>query len=167
MKWLMVLFMLIPVYASAGWFNKNSQEPNTPNVAASTTKVGKDCVKSHKEKADANVKNRIEFDAATILPSTKGISEMSCLDKYKNVSLAGMLGIPSLSNIFDQLKGQACRYIDSQVGRATEPLNQSVWLPGGGRVNTGVVFGDQAKGKGPVSGKVYSSGNVQLPQIFK
>lgn len=178
-----VLCACIPAQAQAGWVGDAAVSagdwltswgrdlPAQKRVAVPKIRAagatGNDCLKRHKDKADQNIKDRAALDAAMILPSTKGIGEMSCFDKYKNFSLSGMLGFPSLTSLLDQLKGQACSYADQQVGRATSPVNQSVWLPGGGRVNTSVVFGDAAKGKGPVSAGARPTGQYQLPQIFK
>jgi hypothetical protein len=67
----------------------------------------------------------------------------SCIDKYKNLNLSGMLGLGSfdLGGVFDGLISGAanavCRAVDNQVAQATQPFNQSMVLPGGvGRVDT-------------------------------
>lgn len=137
-----------------------------PTVKATGT-TGDNCNKRHKQLADQNIQDRAALDDQMIKPSTKGIGEMACFDKYKNFSLAGMFGFPSFDSIFSQLAQQACTYADQQVNQATQPINQSVWLPGGAKVNTGAVFGSQAAGKGPVSAGAQSTGQFQLPQIFK
>lgn len=183
-----IVLSAMPFCAQAGWigdkavsageFLQNwgrdvpSQDANArgavpvPEVAASGA-TGDDCNRRHKEMADQNIKDRQALDEAMIQPSKKGIGEMACFDKYKNASLSGMFGFPSLDGLLGQLEQQACNYVDQQVGSVTQPVNQSVWLPGGSRVNTGVVFGSQASGKGPVSGGVQNNGQFQLPQIFK
>ena len=128
--------------------------------------AGNDCNKLHQQLADQNIKNQNAMIDSSIQPSKKSIADMPCFDKYKNFSLSSMFGFPSLSSLLDQLKGQACAYADQQVATATQPINQSVWLPGGaGRVNTGVVFGQP---NAPViNPSVGSTGDFQLPQIFK
>ncbi|GMU48764.1 MAG: hypothetical protein AMXMBFR31_09900 [Candidatus Desulfobacillus denitrificans] len=67
----------------------------------------------------------------------------SCIDKYKNLNLSGMLGLGSfdLGGVLDGLISGAanavCRAVDNQVAQATQPFNQSMVLPGGvGRVDT-------------------------------
>lgn len=138
-----------------------------PPAVVATGATGSDCNRRHKELADQNIQDRAALDDRMIQPSKKGVGEMSCFDKYKNFSLSGMFGFPSLDGLLGQLEQQACNYVDQQVNTATQPVNQSVWMPGGARVNTGVVFGSQAAGKGTVSGSTQSTGQFQLPQIFK
>lgn len=142
------------------------QKVETPPISAIGS-TGADCLQRHKELADQNIRDRAALDDRMIQPSKKGVGEMSCFDKYKNFSLSGMFGFPSLDGLLGQLEQQACNYVDQQVNTATQPVNQSVWMPGGARVNTGVVFGSQAAGKGTVSGSTQSTGQFQLPQIFK
>lgn len=67
----------------------------------------------------------------------------SCVDKYKNLNLSGMLGLGSfdLGGVLDGLVSgavnAACRAVDNQIAQATQPFNQSMVLPGGvGRVDT-------------------------------
>lgn len=140
----------------------NQMEP--PAIAASGP-AGNDCNKSLQAAMDVKAKEDAKA-IDEIKPSAKSIADMPCFDKYKNFSLTSALGVPDLSGIVDQLKGQACSYADQQVSDATAPVNQSVWMPGGTRVNTGVVFGSAATT--PVAAPaVKSTGGFQMPSIFK
>ncbi len=117
-----------------------------------------DPVSEAKKNAD-NANKRIE---ATIKPAV----DASCLDKYKNMKLATNVGVPDFSSIFQQLMNQVCRAVDTQFNAATAPVNQSLYLPGGTTVNTGVFNQGDNSGPAPVTGNVGSSGPVQLPNIF-
>lgn len=135
-----------------------------PPTLAVAGDAGNDCNKAHQAAMEKKAAENEANDK--IKPNPKGIGEMPCFDKYKNFSFLGGLGVPDFAGLLDQLKGQACSYADQQVAAATAPINQSVWLPGGaGRVNTGVVFGQQA-GTPPVQVSKTTTG-ISLPNIFK
>lgn len=142
--------------------NQPSSVAKTPPLTA-TGLAGDDCNKQHQLLADQNIADQnAKIDQNK--PSSKSIADMPCFDKYKNFSLTGMLGVPSIDSLLAQLKSQACTYADQQVSTATQPVNQSAWLPGGaGRVNTGVVFGGTSTS---VNTGVQNSG-FSLPTIFK
>jgi hypothetical protein len=180
----LLAFVLSPSVASAemGWIassaakigdflsswgrSDNTPTPktiDTPPVAKAGA-VGNDCIKRHAELADKNIQSNNALIDQMIKPSATGVGDMPCFDKYKNFSLSSMVGLPSLNGLLDQLKGQACNYVDQQIRSATQPINQSVWLPGGvGQVNTGVVFGQG----GNVVTTTVTNSNMVLPQIFK
>jgi len=179
----LLAFALSPSVASAemGWVSSGAakvgdflsswgRSDNTPThktVAAPPVAkigaVGNDCIKRHAELADKNIQSGNALIDQLIKPSATGVGDMPCFDKYKNFSLSSMFGLPSLGGLLDQLKGQACSYVDQQVNAAMQPVNQSVWLPGGvGQVNTGAVFGQGSGAKTTVT-----NSNMVLPQIFK
>lgn len=132
-------------------------------------KTGANCIENLRVKAEENIKNRLELDEEIIKPSDVEVSKSiraNCLDKYRNFSLAAVLGVPDLSSLAQQFINQACRYADRKISEVIKPLNQSIWTPDGVRVRTGVVFGNGAKDKPPVDPRIESTGQYKLPQIF-
>ena len=61
-------------------------------------------------------------------------SSSNCLEKYKDVKVGAMIGVPSVSDIakqaLDRVSQTACTSIDSIYGQASGSMKQSVMLPG-------------------------------------
>lgn len=64
-----------------------------------------------------------------------GGGALGCLDKYKDISIAGGLGVPNMSQIFDKLMKTAgdavCNAVDSAYSTAARQVSAEVVLPGG------------------------------------
>ncbi|MGV1099179.1 hypothetical protein ACUUL3_07165 [Thiovibrio sp. JS02] len=94
---------------------------------------------------DREIKEFSEASAATLegggtttgqpgRPGAANASSSNCLEKYKDVKVAGMLGIPSVSDLakqaLDRVSQAACTSIDSVYNQAAGNMRQGVMLPG-------------------------------------
>lgn len=92
---------------------------------------------------DREIKDFSEASAATLEGGSAGqpgksgaanASSSNCLEKYKDVKVGGMLGIPSMSDLakqaLDGVSKAACTSIDSVYNQAAGSMKQSVMLPG-------------------------------------
>lgn len=108
---------------------------------------------------------------------------LGCLDKYKDISIAGGLGIPDMSQIFDKLMKTAsdavCNTIDSAYSTAARQVSAEVVLPGGiagAKVRLPTAGSIESTARNPVQisttnpevvGKAQSSITDQIRGIFK
>jgi len=93
---------------------------------------------------DRAIKDFSESSAATLEGGSPGqagqpgtgtnASSSNCLEKYKDVKVGGMLGIPSMSDLakqaLDGVSKAACTSVDSVYNQAAGSMKQSVMLPG-------------------------------------
>ena len=92
---------------------------------------------------DRAIKDFSESSAATLeggspgqsgQPGAANSSSSNCLEKYKDVKVGTMIGIPSVSDLskqaLDRVSKAACTGIDSIYGQAAGSMKQSVMLPG-------------------------------------
>jgi len=92
---------------------------------------------------DRAIKDFSESSAATLeggspgqsgQPGVANSSSSNCLEKYKDVKVGTMIGIPSVSDLskqaLDRVSKAACTGIDSIYGQAAGSMKQSVMLPG-------------------------------------
>ncbi|MHB8149200.1 MAG: hypothetical protein ACYDIB_03470 [Desulfobulbia bacterium] len=92
---------------------------------------------------DQAIKDFSESSAATLeggspgqsgKPSAVNASSSNCLEKYKDVKVGSMIGVPSVSDLakqaLDRVSKAACTGIDSIYNQAGASMSQSVVLPG-------------------------------------
>ena len=79
---------------------------------------------------DRAIKDFSESSAATL----EGGSSSNCLEKYKDVKVGSMIGVPSVSDLakqaLDRVSKAACTGIASIYNQAGASMSQSVVLPG-------------------------------------
>lgn len=67
-------------------------------------------------------------------PGAANASSSNCLEKYKEVKVGEMIGVPSVSDLasqaLDRVSTAACTSIDAVYDQAAGFMNQSVMLPG-------------------------------------
>jgi len=86
---------------------------------------------------DMVIRDFSEASVATLEDGTHGQSgattSSNCLEKYKDVKVGAMIGIPSLGDItkqaIEQVSQEACTSIDSVYAQAAESMKRSVVLP--------------------------------------
>ncbi|MBU1405045.1 MAG: hypothetical protein KKE83_11860 [Proteobacteria bacterium] len=92
---------------------------------------------------DREIKDFSEASAATLeggspgqsgKPGAANASSSNCLEKYKDVKVGSMIGVPSVSDLakqaLDRVSKAACTGIDSIYNQAGASMSQSVVLPG-------------------------------------
>ncbi len=92
---------------------------------------------------DQAIKDFSESSAATLeggspgqsgKPGAANASSSNCLEKYKDVKVGSMIGVPSVSDLakqaLDRVSKAACTGIDSIYNQAGASMSQSVVLPG-------------------------------------
>lgn len=92
---------------------------------------------------DREIKDFSEASAATLeggsagqpgRPGAANTSSANCLEKYKDVKVGTMIGVPSMSDLakqaLDRVSKAACTSIDSIYNQAGASMSQSVVLPG-------------------------------------
>ncbi|MHB8149504.1 MAG: hypothetical protein ACYDIB_05030, partial [Desulfobulbia bacterium] len=92
---------------------------------------------------DREIKDFSEASAATLEGGTPGqsgkpgaanASSSNCLEKYKDVKVGSMIGVPSVSDLakqaLDGISKAACTSIDSVYNQAAGSMQKSVMLPG-------------------------------------
>lgn len=93
---------------------------------------------------DRAIKDFSESSAATLEGGSPGqagqpgagtnASSSNCLEKYKDVKVGTMIGVPSVSDLakqaLDRVSQAACSSIDSIYGQAAGSMKQAVMLPG-------------------------------------
>lgn len=88
--------------------------------------------------------NRVE----QVMTKPAPVSQTTCLDKYLNGGLLNVIfAVPDFSGLMTQLENQACSMMDSEISKATQPINQSLHLPygmGGVTTNAGVGSSSQS-----------------------
>lgn len=118
-----------------------------PALAADCESVRPDLMARAQQMAqnarDREIKAFSEASAATLeggaagqpgKPGAVNASSANCLEKYKDVKVGGMIGVPAVSDLakqaFDRVSQAACTSIDSIYGQAAGSMKQSVMLPG-------------------------------------
>jgi len=118
-----------------------------PAVAADCESIRPDLMARAQQMAqnarDREIKDFSEASAATLEGGTAGqagrpgaanASSSNCLEKYKDVKVGAMIGVPSVSDLakqaLDRVSKAACTEIDSIYGQAAGSMKQSVVLPG-------------------------------------
>lgn len=93
---------------------------------------------------DRAIRDFSESSAATLESGSSGqpgqpgaanaSSSSNCLEKYKEVKVGEMIGVPSVSDLasqaLDRVSQTACTSIDSIYSQAAGSMNKSVMLPG-------------------------------------
>ena len=103
---------------------------------------------------------------SVIQPHQQSFADTSCLSNLANLNISSSLGFPDLSSLMSQAMGQACTYAASKIQAATQPLNQTLFVPGGlGQINTGALIG-AGSGPGVTVSTPTNNGSFILPQIF-
>lgn len=96
--------------------------------------------------------------------------DLSCLDKYKNFSIAAGIGVFDFSRVISQIRDQICAAAASLYSRTTAPVSTAVWNASGGTVNMRAFAPANGPQGGGVSYTVDTYGTtygVQPPNIFQ
>lgn len=119
-----------------------------PALAANCESVRPDLMTRAQQMAqnarDREIKDFSEASAATLegggttgqpgKSAAANASSSNCLEKYKDVKVGGMIGVPAVSDLAKQALGRvsqaACTSIDSIYNQAAGSMSQSVMLPG-------------------------------------
>lgn len=118
-----------------------------PALAADCESVRPDLLSRAQQMAqnsrDRAIKDFSESSAATLeggspgqsgQPGGTNSSSSNCLEKYKEVKVGTMIGVPSVSDLakqaLDRVSQAACTSIDSIYNQAGASMSQSVVLPG-------------------------------------
>ena len=118
-----------------------------PALAADCETVRPDLLSRAQQMAqnsrDQAIKDFSESSAATLeggspgqsgKPGAANASSSNCLEKYKDVKVGSMIGVPSVSDLakqaLDRVSKAACTGIDSIYNQAGASMSQSVVLPG-------------------------------------
>lgn len=130
-----VLFTMVALFVSG------------PAFAADCESVRPDLLSRAQQMAqnarDRAIKDFSESSAATLesgsfgksgRPGADSTSSSSCLEKYKDVKVGTMIGVPSVSDLakeaLDRVSHAACTSIDSIYDHAAGSMEQSIMLPG-------------------------------------
>lgn len=119
-----------------------------PALAADCESVRPDLLSRAQQMAqnsrDRAIKDFSESSAATLEGGSPGqtgqpgagtnASSSNCLEKYKDVKVGSMIGVPSVNDLakqaLDRVSQAACTSIDSVYGQAAGSMKQSIMLPG-------------------------------------
>ena len=118
-----------------------------PALAADCESVRPDLMARAQQMAqnsrDRTIKDFSESSAATLeggspgqsgQPGAANASSSNCLEKYKDVKVGAMIGVPSISDLtkqaLDRVSKAACTGIDSIYNQAGASMSQAVVLPG-------------------------------------
>lgn len=165
-----------------------------PALAADCESVRPDLLSRAQQMAqnsrDRAIKDFSESSAATLEGGSPGQSGQSgaggtnassasnCLEKYKDVKVGTMIGVPSVSDLskqaLDRVSKAACTSIDSIYNQAGASMSQSVVLPGNiGGAQVGLPGANQIGVYQPNMNVKKSSGGViadtisEIPNYIK
>lgn len=119
--------------------------------------------KAREQEAAIKELEKAEKTAGGVSPTSRSSKDFSCMDKYSDLNILVMLGIPSWDEAVRRLLQQACNMAEQQVQKEISKLttgkNLGYQLPYGlGSIGLGGSIGVGGSGSG--NGNVYSGTTI-------
>lgn len=149
--------------------SSNIRDANTEAViAGSSGSIPVDPCDGNTIKAEMN---KQVSDRQTIADNQfKKAMDLSCLDKYKNLNIAGSFGVFDASRFVSALRDQVCKAADRAFSSVAAPVSTGVWAATGGAGGVRVTPSGNSNSTPGISGSTStynSSYGVQVPNLFQ